>query len=168
MKSSHHKPNYTICTVRSFLFHLHQLQPSATSMSYWQRSRLQPHRRMVRFITLWNLFYASVASRLCIKEVWYIAGVSSISEPYQAYHTYALPLHGKSGEINWQHVVYLIISSSTQETKVHLKHERNSLVNLEKRAFNNATELKEFGQDGDMIVWGVEMVFLTCKKKSIM
>lgn len=86
MRSPHHKSNYTICTARSSLFNLHQLQPSATSGPNWQRSHFQGNRRMVKIYYTLKPIIFQCASRLCIRNVIYIAGVSSISNPYHAHN----------------------------------------------------------------------------------
>lgn len=83
MRSSRHKPDYTIRTTRSAVFHLYQLQPNATSGPYWQQKDGEI------YYTLKPVLCQRASGQRYMIYI-YIAGLSSISEPYEAYYTCAL------------------------------------------------------------------------------
>lgn len=150
MRSSHHKSNYTICTARSSLFHLYQLQPSATSGPDWQRSHFQVTGRMVKIYYTLKPIIFQWASRFCIRNVIYIY---SRGEPYikalsSTSHVHSLILVNPERQID--NMLHLIISSSTHigitacDSKVGGKFFRTI-------ANGAGTELWELGQNGDRI-----------------
>lgn len=126
MRSSRHKPDYTIRAARSAVFHLYQLQPSATSGPYWQQKDGEIYYTL-KPVTCQR------ASGLCIKDMWYIyiTGLSSISEPYEAYHTCAF-IMGNPDELTTCGASYHCHRRNCIWVQT-VKRERDSLLKTEPR-----------------------------------